>query len=70
MKKDEIFIDWLELTAELIEKYKLDNISVKVEGDFVISKEFTTSYKEYVKINAKSDNNVIIQNEYYDILQK
>ncbi len=70
MKTDEKYIEWLVLTSELIEKYDLDNISIKVEGHFSLNKDlFSATYKEYVKINAKSDDNRIIKNEYYDILE-
>lgn len=69
MKNDEMFIDWLELTASLIQKYNLDSLQIKVEGQFLLNKEYVSRYKELVKINIKDENNYIIKNEYYDILK-
>lgn len=69
MKNDEIFIDWIELTASLIQKYNLDSLSAKVEGQFLLNKEYVSRYKELVKITVKDENKYIIKNEYYDILE-
>lgn len=59
MKNDEMFIDWLELTTNLIQKYNLDSLSAKVEGQFLSNKEYVSRYKELVKINIKDENNIL-----------
>ncbi len=69
MKKDEMFFDWLELTAKLIQKYNLDILSVKIEGKYTINKENEINSKSYVKLNIKDGSKYIIKNEYYDILK-
>lgn len=69
MKNDEMYIDWLKLTAKLIQKYDLDSLSVKVEGSFSLNKDFVPNYKNYVKLNIKDENRYLIKNEYYDILK-
>lgn len=67
--KDETFAQWLILTSDLIEKYDLQNLSVKVEGKY-IRKDNEFIGKSLAKISIKNnEDEFIIKNEYYDILQ-
>lgn len=70
MKNDEMFIDWIELTASLIQKYNLDSLSAKVEGHLIGLDIDKAKYKELLKINIKDENKHLVKNEYYDILDK
>lgn len=68
MKNDEMYIKWLQLTSNLIQKYDLDNISIKVEEHFIGLNIDKARYKELLKINIKDEWKYIVRNELYDIL--
>jgi hypothetical protein len=70
MHKDKIFAEWLKSTANLIQKYNLDNISIKVEEHFSGVSIDKATFKELIKLNIKDENKYIIKNELYDILDK
>ncbi len=69
MLNDKEYISWLKATAELINKYNLKQLSIKVKEMHPFNKEKNEIVKkDMVYIKIKDAHEIIVDNSTYDFL--